>query len=64
MGKLNLFLNYESDNGRLTGSLFVKNVTNEQVKGNVIVVSSIIGSLALGQYQPGRQAGMSVGYHF
>lgn len=64
VGKLNLFLNYESENGRLTGSLFVKNVTDEQVRGNVIVVSSIIGSLALGQYQPGRQVGMSVGYHF
>lgn len=64
VGKLNLFLNYESEDKRFTASLFAKNVTNEQVKGNVIVVSSIIGSLALGQYQPARQIGASFGYHF
>lgn len=64
VGKLNLFVNYASDDGHFTASLFAKNVTNEQVKGNVIVVSSIIGSLALGQYQPGRQFGVSLGYHF
>lgn len=64
VGKLNLFLNYESGDKQFTASLFAKNVTNEQVNGNVIVVSSIIGSLALGQYQPSRQIGASVGYRF
>ncbi len=64
VGKLNLFLNYESEDRRLTASIFAKNVTNEQVRGNVIVVSSIIGSLALAQYQPARQIGVSLGYRF
>ncbi|MBP7335287.1 TonB-dependent receptor [Niveispirillum sp.] len=64
VGKLNLFLNYQDDDGRFTASLFAKNVTNEQVKGNVIVVSSLIGSLALSQYQPARQIGASLGYRF
>lgn len=63
-GKLNLSLNYESADHRITASLFAKNVTNEQVKSNVIVVSALIGSLALSQYQPPRQVGVSFGYHF
>ncbi|WP_374414463.1 TonB-dependent receptor [Novosphingobium colocasiae] len=63
-GKLNLSLNYESDDKRITASLFAKNITNKQVKSNVIVVSALIGSLALGQYQPPRQIGASFGYHF
>ncbi|EQB29650.1 TonB-dependent receptor [Sphingobium ummariense] len=64
VGKLNLSLNYESEDRRITASLFAKNVTNEQVKSNVIVVSALIGSLALSQYQPPRQIGASFGYHF
>lgn len=63
-GKLNLSLNYESEDRRITASLFAKNITNEQVKSNVIVVSALIGSLALSQYQPPRQIGASFGYHF
>lgn len=63
-GKLNLSLNYESEDRRITASLFAKNVTNKQVKSNVIVVSALIGSLALSQYQPPRQIGASIGYHF
>ncbi|KKW91546.1 TonB-dependent receptor [Sphingobium chungbukense] len=63
-GKLNLSLNYESADRRVTASLFAKNVTNKQVRSNVIVVSALIGSLALSQYQPPRQIGASFGYHF
>lgn len=63
-GKLNLSLNYESEDRHVTASLFAKNITNKQVKSNVIVVSALIGSLALSQYQPPRQIGATFGYHF
>ncbi|WP_198351285.1 TonB-dependent receptor [Flavisphingomonas formosensis] len=64
VGKLDLALNYKSKDGRWTGSLFATNVTDKQVKDNVTVVSSGLASMALGKYQPGRQIGMSIGYHF
>jgi iron complex outermembrane receptor protein len=63
-GKLDLFVNYKSTGGRWTASLFALNVTDEEIKSNVTVVSSVVASLALGQYQPGRQVGVSIGYHF
>lgn len=63
-GKLDLYLNFKSVNQRWTASLFALNATDAEVKSNVIVVSAFLGSLALAQYQPGRQVGVSVGYHF
>ena len=63
-GKLDLFLNFKSLNQRWTASLFATNLTDEEVKANVVVVSAFLGSLALAQYQPGRQVGASIGYHF
>ncbi len=64
VGKLDLFLNYKSLDQRWTASLFALNATDEQVKGNVVVVSALLGSLAVATYQPGRQVGISIGYHF
>ncbi len=64
VGKLDLSLNYKSSDQRWTASLFARNATDEQVKANVTVVSALLGSLALAQYQPGRQVGASIGYHF
>lgn len=64
VGKLNLSIRYTSDNERWTGSLYALNVTNEQVKQNVVVVSALIGSLGVTQYQPARQVGVSLGYRF
>jgi iron complex outermembrane receptor protein len=64
VGKVDLMLNYKSGSGRWTGSLFATNVTNEQVRSNVTVVSTAVASIALAKYQPGRQVGLSLGYHF
>lgn len=63
-GKLDLFLNYRSDDDRWTASLFALNVGDEQVRANVVVVSALLGSLGLAQYQPGRQIGVSLGYRY
>ncbi|MGA0600632.1 TonB-dependent receptor [Caulobacter sp. KR2-114] len=63
-GKLNLFVNYKSPDGRWMASVFALNAADAHVRSNVLVVSALLGSLALAQYQPGRQVGVSVGYHF
>lgn len=63
-GKLDLSLNYKSEDRRWSASIFALNVTNEQVKQNVVIVSALIGSIAVTQYQPARQIGASIGYHF
>lgn len=64
IGKLNLSVRYASPNSRWTASVFALNVTDEQVKENVTVVSALIGSLGITRYQPGRQVGASIGYRF
>lgn len=64
IGKLNLSARYVSADGRWNASIFALNVTNRQVKENVVVVSSLIGSLGVTRYQPARQIGASVGYKF
>jgi len=64
IGKLDLSLRYKSDDKHWTASIFALNVTNEQVKQNAVVVSALIGSLAVTQYQPARQIGASLGYNF
>lgn len=63
-GRLNLYVNYKSGDSRWTGSIFALNVTDKLVKSNVVVVSANLGSLAVTQYQPGRQVGASLGYRF
>ncbi len=63
-GKLDLFVTYKSADRRWSASVFALNVTDEQVRSNVLVVSALLGSLALAQYQPARQVGVSLGYHF
>lgn len=64
VGRLNLSVNYKSDDGRWTAGIFAQNVTDKQVRSNVLVVSALLGSLAVAQYQPGRQVGASLGYRF
>lgn len=64
VGTLDLSLKYTSSDDRWTASLYALNATDETIATNVIVVSALIGSLALGQYEPGRQIGASVGYRF
>lgn len=63
-GKLDLFLTYKSLNQRWSAGVFALNATGQQVRSNVLVVSALLGSLALAQYQPARQVGVSFGYHF
>lgn len=62
IGRLDLSLTYKSDDGRWTGSLFATNVTDEQIKNNVLIVSGVLGSLADANYRPGRQIGVSLSY--
>lgn len=64
IGQLNLYLHYKSDDGRWSGSLFATNVTDAVIKNNVLIVSALLGSLGITNYRPGRQLGVSVGYHF
>lgn len=63
-GKLDLSLSYVSRDDRWSASLFARNVFDKRTLGQSYVVSAVLGSLALGQYQPGRQVGASVGYRF
>jgi iron complex outermembrane receptor protein len=46
VGKLDLFLNYRSQDRRWTAGLFATNVTDVAVKANVVIVSALLGSLA------------------
>lgn len=64
IGKVDLSINYKTDDGRWTASVFAINATNEQVKSNVLIVSALLGSLGVTWYQPSRQFGASIGYHF
>ena len=64
VGKLDLHINYRSQDNRWTAGLFALNVTDVEVKSNVTVISALLGSLATATYEPGRQVGVSVGYHF
>ncbi|HOY77385.1 MAG TPA: TonB-dependent receptor [Hyphomonadaceae bacterium] len=64
VGKLDLNAIYATDDGRWTFSVFALNVTNEQVKSNVLIVSALLGSVAVTQYQPARQIGVSLSHHF
>lgn len=63
-GRLDLTLSYKSDDGRWSGGLYARNLFDKRVLGQAYVVSATLGSLALGQYQPGRQIGVSAGYRF
>lgn len=63
-GKIDMTLKYKNAGGRWTASLFALNATNAKIKNSTLVVSALLGSLALGSLQPGRQIGVSVSYHF
>lgn len=64
VGKLDLNAIYATDDGRWTFSVFALNVTDEQVKSNVLIVSALLGSVAVTQYQPARQIGVSMSHRF
>ncbi len=64
VGKLDLHLRYASSDKRWSASVFALNVTDEAIRNNVLVYSALLGSRAMAQYSPGRQVGVSLGYHF
>ncbi|GAB1268132.1 TonB-dependent receptor [Aurantivibrio infirmus] len=64
VGTTDLSLNFVSESGRWNASVFALNVTDETIKSNVLVVSALLGSLTLAQYQPGRQFGISFGFDY
>lgn len=63
-GRLDLNATYKSDNGKWSAGLFATNVTNEVIKNGTLVVSAVLGSVSLASLEPGRQVGMSFGFHF
>ena len=59
-GRLNMNLMYRNDANTLSFGVFARNLTDETVKASDIVVSSLLGSLSLAEYQPGREIGVSL----
>nr|WP_087574655.1 TonB-dependent receptor [Sphingomonas sp. CDS-1] len=62
--KVNLFLNWASNDAHWTGSLFVKNVANKTVVGNSLVSSSVVGFPLNGFLEDPRTYGLTLGYKF
>jgi len=63
-GKLDLSLNWKSSDGLWNAGLHARNILDTSRRSSVIVVSALLGSLAIGQYEPGRQIGLSIGRRF
>jgi len=63
-GKLDLTATYSTDDGRWSFGVYALNATNEQIKSNVLIVSALLGSVAVTQYQPSRQIGVSMSHRF
>lgn len=64
VGKLNLTLNYQSEDRKWSVGAYARNVTNAVVKSDVIVTSAVVNSLALGYLDPGREVGLSFHYKY
>lgn len=64
VGVVDLSLMYRTGDGRFTAGVFARNLTDEQIRSNILVTSAILGSEALASYRPGRQIGVSVGYRY
>ncbi|AMK21108.1 MULTISPECIES: TonB-dependent receptor [unclassified Sphingobium] len=62
--RVNLFLNWESNNSKVTASLFVKNLTNKTIIGNSYVSTSLVGFPVNGYLEEPRTWGATVGYKF
>ncbi|MDR3512774.1 MAG: TonB-dependent receptor [Caulobacteraceae bacterium] len=63
-GVLKFDLNYMDKGGHWSAGLYAHNVTDQKILGNVLVVSALLGSLALGELEPGREIGLSARYRF
>ncbi len=64
IGKADLTVLYTTDSQRWSAGVFARNVTNEAIKSQAYAVSAILGSLVEAELQPGRQVGITAGYHF
>lgn len=62
--RLNAFLNWESTDGKITGSLFVKNIANKTIIGNSYVSTGLAGFPVNGYLEEPRTWGATVGYKF
>ncbi|QDC37780.1 TonB-dependent receptor [Sphingobium fuliginis] len=62
--RVNLFLNWASNDDHWTGSLFVKNLTNKTIIANLNVSSSVVGFPLTGYLEEPRTYGLTVGYKF
>jgi iron complex outermembrane receptor protein len=63
-GKLDLSVNWKSVDGLWNAGIHARNILNASRLSSVTIVSALLGSLAIGQYEPGRQIGLSVGHRF
>ena len=59
VGRINLSLVYDNPDGTWSVGAYARNVTDETVRSNVTVVSALLGSLAIGTLEPGREIGLS-----
>ena len=61
---VNLLLNWESPSGTWTGSVFARNVTDEEYIANAFVGTSLLADTVVGVAGPPRTWGLSLGYRF
>lgn len=62
--KVNLFLNWASNDGHWNGSAFVKNLTNKLVLANMNVSDGVVGFPFTGFLEDPRTYGLRIGYKF
>lgn len=64
VGRVDLSLNYESQDKLWEAGLFARNLTNEEVVQRSRTVSALLNSASLGQLDPGRDIGVSLRRRF
>lgn len=60
----NAFLLYEAPDGAWNGSLFVRNIGDDQTISSALVGSGLVGFPLVGSYDPPRTYGVQIGYRF
>lgn len=63
-GTFNLNINYNDGGGHWQAGLYARNITDRKILGNVLVVSALLGSQALGELNPGREVGFTYRYRY
>ena len=64
VGRGDLNLDYVSSDRKFQAGLFVRNIADQKVLNDVLVISAILNSAALGRLDPGREIGISLRRHF